>query len=103
MELLIGEIDVTRPPQRTSRPAEPQAPIDLTDLEAVQVYQNELAEYQELLTQTNSDYLERLNGFNTFQGEVPLFEEGFMAMAALSESGTTQCQFDNAWLWLIDG
>ncbi len=99
---MIGEIDVTSPPQRPSLPAEPQAPIDLGDLDAVQVYQDELAEYQELLTQTNADYLQRLNGFNKFDGEVPLFEEGFMAMAALSESGTTQCKFDNAWLWLME-
>jgi hypothetical protein len=30
------------------------------------------------------------------------FERGFIAMVAMSESGRTICQFDNAWLWLLD-
>lgn len=30
------------------------------------------------------------------------FTEGFVAMVALSESGTTRCQFDNAWLWKLN-
>ena len=30
------------------------------------------------------------------------FETGFVAMVAISESGQTHCQFDNAWLWIIN-
>ncbi len=30
------------------------------------------------------------------------FEKGFVAFVALNESGFTKCQFDNAWLWLLD-
>lgn len=30
------------------------------------------------------------------------FERGFVAFVALNESGTTNCHYDNAWLWLID-
>ena len=30
------------------------------------------------------------------------FTEGFVAMVALSESGTTRCQFENAWLWKLN-
>lgn len=30
------------------------------------------------------------------------YERGFVAMVALSESGTTRCQFDNSWLWLLN-
>jgi len=25
-----------------------------------------------------------------------------VAMVALNESGTTNCQFNNAWLWIVD-
>jgi hypothetical protein len=31
------------------------------------------------------------------------FEKGFVAFVALNESGYTTCQYDNAWLWLMDG
>ena len=33
--------------------------------------------------------------------ENAVFEQGYVALLAASESGRTQCQFDNAWLWLI--
>lgn len=29
------------------------------------------------------------------------YERGFVAMVALSESGRTECDFNNAWLWLL--
>jgi len=29
------------------------------------------------------------------------FSEGFLAMAAISESGTTSCQFNNTWMYVI--
>lgn len=30
------------------------------------------------------------------------YERGFIAFVGLNESGTTTCQYDNAWLWLIE-
>ncbi|MEM7118747.1 MAG: hypothetical protein AAF614_40395 [Chloroflexota bacterium] len=30
------------------------------------------------------------------------YEKGFVAFVALNESGYTRCQFDNAWLWLLN-
>ena len=41
----------------------------------------------------------------TYLGEVTGyfgFDKGFVAFVALNESGTTTCQFDNAWLWLLN-
>jgi hypothetical protein len=41
----------------------------------------------------------------TLIGEVTpsrVYERGFVAFVALNESGTTTCQFDNAWLWHIN-
>lgn len=31
-----------------------------------------------------------------------VYEKGFVAFVALNESGYTRCQFDNAWLWLLN-
>jgi hypothetical protein len=95
---LLGEIDVTQPPSRPALPSPPQPPGDQSDQAAMQKYQDDLEAHQELVTEMQSNYLSRLN---TYDGEVPLFEKGFVAMTALSESGRTECQFDNAWLWLL--
>lgn len=31
-----------------------------------------------------------------------VYEDGFVAFVALNESGYTRCQYDNAWLWLLN-
>lgn len=44
------------------------------------------------------------NGENVGEIAAPAdyqFERGFTAMVAVSESGATQCQFDNTWLWQL--
>ena len=41
----------------------------------------------------------------TFLGDVTpsvAYERGFVAFVGLNESGTTTCQYTNAWLWLIE-
>jgi hypothetical protein len=95
----VGEIDVTKPPSQPALPTAPELPVDTSDLQVMQTYQNELVEYEGILEEIQSTYQLRLD---TYRGEVPLLEEGFVAMTALSESGRTACQFDNAWLWLIE-
>lgn len=42
------------------------------------------------------------NGTQIGQVVAPEYDRGFVAMVAVSESGRTQCQFDNAWLWLLN-
>ncbi len=95
----VGEIDVTKPPAQPALPSAPEVPTDTSDIQAMQAYQNELAEYEGVLEEIQSTYQIRLD---TYRGEVPLLDSGFVAMAALSESGRTACRFDNAWLWLIE-
>lgn len=96
---LLGEIDVTQPPQRPLLPPEPQPPADQSDQAAMEAYQRQLQEHQELIAQIQADYQAHLN---TYREGVPLQEKGFAAMVALSESGRTTCQFEDAWLWLIE-
>ena len=62
-------------------------------------YQRLLAEHQELVSQVNTNYSIALNNYKTAQA---VYDEGFVAMMGGSESGHTKCQFDNAWLWLIE-
>lgn len=42
------------------------------------------------------------NGNQVLQRTASEFERGFVAMVALSQSGSTVCEFNNAWLWLLD-
>jgi len=38
-----------------------------------------------------------------FEQKDAIYEQGFLGMIALSESGHTVCSFSDAWLWLITG
>lgn len=95
----IGEVDVTQPPKQPKLPSKPALPTDQKNIEQVQKYQNQLKEYQELVDQVQINYKAALTNF---ENKEAIFEEGFVAMLALSQSGRTVCQFDDAWLWLIE-
>ncbi len=42
------------------------------------------------------------NGTQIAQFTANLYDRGFIAMVALSESGVTECKFNNTWMWLLD-
>ena len=96
---LIGEIDPGAPPPQPSIPPPPQIPIDTKDTKAMEDYLQKTVEYKEIVTQIKSDHSARVAAFKTADTQ---FDRGFIAMVALSESGHTVCQFNNAWLWLIE-
>ena len=58
------------------------------------------AEHEAVVAQIRADFRARQKAF---QNADKVFERGFVAMVALSQSGRkATCQFDNAWLWLIE-
>ena len=95
----IGEVDATQPPPPMVLPKKPTPPPGNADLSILQDYQNKAKEYQDLVKEMQSNYQVALGNFKT---KPAIFEDGFVAMLALSESGTSVCQFDKAWLWLIE-
>ena len=95
----IGEVDVTQPPPPLVMPKVPKPPTDKTNVSAMQEYQNKLKEYTDLVDQMQSNYQVALSNYKTTEA---IFAEGFVAMVALSESGRTQCQFTDAWLWHLE-
>lgn len=95
----IGEVDTTQPPKQPVVLAAPQPPTDQTDQNAVKRYQAQLKEYEDIAQQARSNYQIALSNYKTRQA---VFEDGFLAMLALSESGRTICSFDKAWLWLLE-
>jgi hypothetical protein len=99
-ETLIGEFDVNEPPQQPYIPPAPTPPPDMdTNAEAASVYQGAKVAYDQTVAQIQAEFRNRSAAFEAYGTE---FDRGFIAMVALSESGTTHCQFDNAWLWLIE-
>jgi hypothetical protein len=94
----LGEVDTTRPPPSVKLPSAPIPPIDQADLEAIKVYQDQLEEYQLLVDQVQYQYTQAVKNYGRGNS---VFEQGFVAFLAASESGRTVCTFENAWLWLI--
>ncbi len=94
----IGEVDTRQPPQRPANPPKPQLPINQDDQQAMAVYQSQMQQYQEIIDKMQSNY--NLAAMN-FSPKEAVFEEGYLGMIAISESGYTRCDFNNAYLWLI--
>jgi hypothetical protein len=95
----IGEIDITLPPKQPSKPAKPAPPANSDDANALAQYNVQLEEYEDLLTKIQDN-------FNTasinFEEKEAIFENGFLGMVAISESGHTRCDFSDAWMWLLE-
>ena len=95
----IGEVDTTQPPTSPKLPAKPTLPADQNNPSEMDKYRKQLEEYQDMVSQVNTNYGIALNNYKKTDA---VFDKGFVAMIGVSESGKTMCQFNNAWLWLID-
>lgn len=98
-DTLIGEVDPSAPPPQPNIPPEPEKP-NSSDPQAMAQYEQQKVERAAIIAQMQADYAARQRAYSSAD---TVFERGFMALVALSESGrTTNCKFDNAWLFLID-
>ena len=96
----IGEIDPGAPPLTPNLPPEPQRPADANNAQAMATFLQQQAEFEIVKQQIEADFRARRRALATAD---TTFERGFMAMVALSQSGRkTVCQYDNAWLWLME-
>jgi hypothetical protein len=95
----IGEVDTTEPPKPMPSPPKPLPPLDESNQAAVNSYQLQLKEYEDIIKQSQLNYQTSLK---KHQEKPAVFNQGFLAMIAASESGRTRCTFNNAWLWLIE-
>ena len=97
---LIGEVDPSAPPPQPIIPPEPEKPANQSDAQAMALYLQQKAEHEAVILQIKADYAAQQRAFNSAD---TVFDRGFIALVALSESGrSTVCKFDNAWLFLID-
>lgn len=99
-DTLIGDVDPSAPPPLPVLPTEPPKPANSADPQAMAEYLQKKAEYDASVLQAQAEYSARVKAFKNAD---TVFDRGFVAMVALSESGrTTKCSYDNAWLWLIE-
>ena len=99
-DTLIGEIDPSAPPPQPNLPPEPEKPANQSDPQAMLLYEQQKIEHAAIIQQMQADYAARQRAYSSAD---TVFDRGFMAMVALSESGrSTTCKFDNGWLFLID-
>lgn len=98
-DTLIGEVDPSAPPVKPSLPPEPENPGTNADAQAKALYEQQKLEHETIIAQINADYAARMRAYS---GADTVFDRGFMALVAVSESGRkTTCSFDNTWLFLI--
>jgi hypothetical protein len=81
-------------------PPEPERPADTNNAEAMAAYLLQKAEYDGVVQQIRADFRARQAALKNAD---TTFERGFTALVALSRAGTrATCNFENAWLWLIE-
>ena len=95
----IGEVDATQPPATPKLPSKPKLPTNQNIPSEMDKYRVLLSEYEDTVSQVKSNFAIALDNYKKTKA---VFDKGFVAMVGASESGKTTCQFDNAWLWLID-
>jgi hypothetical protein len=96
---LIGEVDPSAPPELVL-PPEPERPADTSNVEAMAQFALAQANYDAEVAQVRAEYRARQQALANAD---TIFDRGFMALVALSRAGKkATCQFDNAWLWLME-
>lgn len=110
---MVGEVDITAPPpQSPVLPTKPEKPLppsedlkgkDLQEAkkaynELMEEYKDELAKYNERVSKLMNEHNAILNAYEMMDGT---FDEGLVEFLAYSSSGSANCQFNNAWLWVI--
>jgi hypothetical protein len=93
----LGDIDPSEPPPEPLIPPPPPPPPPGSG--GMAAYIKAKAEYDNAVSKIRSNYHARLR---MLQAADVVYDRGFVAMVALAESGRATCQFDNAWLWLLE-
>jgi hypothetical protein len=94
----LGDADPTAPLPPLSLPDPPLRPSNMLDPAVAASYRSALAEHRALVNRLKDEYNQRLRLWRTVDKD---FERGFVAMGVAAQSGRTQCDFNDSWLWLM--
>jgi hypothetical protein len=97
--ILIGQVDITQPPQDTlPSPPSFEIPKNATP-EQLQQYQDMRDQSTQTITMLQAQLADAKRNFVKNK---PIFTEGLLGFVGVSQSGQTKCTFSNAWLFLIE-
>lgn len=96
---MLGEANPNDPLPTLDLPEPPPRPDNMLDPTVAAAYRRELASHRAVVNRLKNEYDERLRLWRTVEKD---FERGFVAMGVAAQSGRTQCEFNNSWLWLLN-
>ena len=97
---LISELDTTQPPPPAgsiSAPPTPELPAGATTAQ-LQDYNNQLSQLGPGTDSLNGQLGQAQKNFTTSN---TILTDGFLGFIGLSQSGTMNCKFENAWLFIL--
>jgi hypothetical protein len=106
----VGKIDTSQPPpplpempyepEKPKKPGGKLTPQQKADYEAAMaLYEAQMAAYNQIVSIIKRYHTAAVRAFNANDA---VFEQGLVGMFAFAYSGYATCDYDNAWLWIID-
>ncbi len=95
----LGSVVVGERPQAPVLPDQPEPPSEPASPEALAAYEAALEQFNRFSARILADHRNRLL---EYEPPATTLDRGFVALAALNDTGSTRCMFENAWLWLIE-
>jgi len=97
---LVGTIDTSKPPPPLPKfPNPPDKPPGALTAQQQAQYDAAVAVYNQLTNLIKRYHTAAVKAFNSNDA---VYEQGLVGMFAFAYSGYITCDYDNAWLWMID-
>lgn len=95
----IAEVDTTQPPTPIRMPAPPEKPLPSEGQAAMDLYRDQLEQYESYSEQMQTQFS---NAQRNYAKNQAIFTNGFLGLSVLSETGRSECTFEDTWVWIID-
>jgi hypothetical protein len=95
----IAEVDTTQPPTPVRMPAAPEKPLPSEGQAAMDLYRDQLEQYESYSEQMQTQFS---NAQRNYAKNQAIFTNGFLGLSVLSETGRSECTFEDTWVWIID-
>jgi hypothetical protein len=80
-------------------PAAPEKPLPSEGQAAMDLYRDQLEQYESYSEQMQTQFS---NAQRNYAKNQAIFTNGFLGLSVLSETGRSECTFEDTWVWIID-
>jgi hypothetical protein len=98
-EAKVAEIDTTQPPTPVRMPAPPEKPLPSEGQAAMDLFLEQQEQYKSYSEQMQTQFS---NAQRNYAKNQAIFTNGLLGLSVLSETGLSECKFDDTWVWIID-